>query len=81
MIIDSILDRKDGEPFGDVYDERQFYFDVMQYNDLTPDASSEITAAMDYGTDADVRASLCRYIDQNGYNPEIKNYINSRRWI
>ena len=81
MIIDLILDRKDGEPFGDVYDERQVYFDVMHYNDLTPDASSEITAAMDYGTDADVRASLCRYIDQNGYNPEIKNYINSRRWI
>lgn len=81
MIIDLILDRKDGEPFGDVYDARQFYFDVMQYNDLTPDASREITAAMDYGADADVRASLCRYIDSNGYNPEIKNYINSSMWI
>lgn len=81
MIIDLILDRKDGETFGDVYDARQFYFDVLQYIYLTKDASSEITSAMDYGTDADVRASLCRYIDQNGYNPEIKNYINSRRWI
>lgn len=81
MIIDLILDRKDGEPFGDAYDARQFYFDVMQYKYLTPEASEEITTAMDYGTDADVRASLCRYIDKNGYNPEIKNYINNRLWI
>ena len=58
-------------------DTGAYIFNMLK-NDVTED---EITAAMDYGTDADVRASLCRYIDQNGYNPEIKNYINSRRWI
>ena len=40
-----------------------------------------ITLAMDYGTEADVRKALCRYIDDNDYNEKIKDYINSRDWL
>ena len=77
MIIDLILDRKDG----DEYRAGDFYFEVLSYRDIWPDISDPITRAMDYGTEADVRRELCKYIDEQGYNPKIKKYINSVNWI
>lgn len=77
MIIDIILDRKDGEP----YNAKRFYLDIMGYADIWPDLANPITRAMDGGTNEDVRAALCNYIDECGYNPEIKNWINTQDWV
>ena len=73
MIIDRILDRKDGEP----YDAREFYNDMMLYGGNGID----IARAMDGGTNKDVQRELCKYIDDNDYNHRIKEYINKTRWI
>ena len=80
MIIDEILDRRDEDESGVkaewteeslryVYDEAmEFHFDYL-------------SRAIDGGTEADIRQALCRYIDENGYSPEIKEYVNSVRWL
>ena len=59
------------------YDPHTFYMDIMGYGEI----GNAITAAMDYGNEADVKAALCRYIDEQGYNPDIKVYINSVNWL
>lgn len=83
MIIDRILDRKDDEEYygEDLYNSRDFYYEMMDYSGLAGGAFDYITEAMDYGEDDDVKKALCRYIDENEYNPNIKNYINSRIWL
>lgn len=76
MIIDLILDRKDGQQ----YNAREFYSEISQYENIfgfRPD----ISRAIDGGINEDVQRALCAYIDANGYNPEIKNYINSVNWL
>lgn len=79
MIVDRILDRKDFEQDGimDYYNPRQFYYDMMEYGGH----GTEIARAMDYGTEEDVRKELCKYIDDCKYSPEIKDYINSVKWL
>lgn len=78
MIIDLILDRKGWEEDGYAsYNAHDFYYDVMRYGEIGED----ITMAMDYGEEADVRRELCNYVVRNGYNPAICNYINSRDWL
>ena len=77
MIIDCILDRKDGEQYGDRYDAGAFYRSVLRYGEIGED----ITRAMDYGTENDVRRELCAYIMANEYNPSICDYVNSREWL
>ena len=81
MIIDIILDRKEGEHTGEKYDPRAFYRAILGWIDLNPKPAGEITAAMDYGTNKDVRAALCRYIDAGDYNPALKDWINAREWV
>ena len=79
MIVDRILDRKGFEEDGvmDYYNPREFYYDMMAYGGYGDD----IARAMDYGTEDDVKRELCKYIDRNNYNPQIKDYINSVDWI
>nr|DAK83856.1 MAG TPA: hypothetical protein [Caudoviricetes sp.] len=77
MIIDLILDRKDGKP----YDPAEFYRAVTCYRDTWPDIADPITAAMDYGTDADVKRALCDYVRANAYSPKICDYINYVAWL
>ena len=75
MIIDLILDRKDGF----AYNAHDFYCDVMDYeNDFN--FNPIISRAMDSGTEKDVKNALCKYIKDNNYNPEICDYINSVKW-
>lgn len=75
MIIDLILDRKDGKE----YNAKQFYNRVMEYeNDMN---SFAISTALDSGNEKDIRKMLCIYITRNGYNPEICNFINELNWI
>lgn len=78
MIIDRILDRRDNERYNDFnYNAHDFYLDVLSYGRT----GDEITTAMDYLKEEDVKKALCNYIDNNEYNPLIKNYINARVWL
>lgn len=79
MIIDRILDRKDNEQYDgyDSYNAKQFYLDVLEYGRI----GDQITEAMDYGDEKDVKSALCRYIIDNDYNPEICTFICSKNWL
>ena len=78
MIIDRILDRHDDEKRGNFnYNAHDFYFSVFSYDGKHAD---DITRAMDAGTEEETRKALFNYIDDNGYNSSIKDYINSRIW-
>lgn len=74
MIIDIILDRKDGWE----YSQRDF-LDYCIANDFG-DYESIAVALMDNNEDK-VKQLLCEYIDRNEYNPEIKDYVNTVNWI
>ena len=73
MIIDLILDRKDGAP----YDAREFYNAVMEYGKV----GHLITEMMDEGTELEVKAAICRYIVDNGYDSKVCEYIISVNWL
>lgn len=73
MIIDLILERKDGVG----YKASEFYHDVMEYGEI----GFDIAGAMDNGKEQDIKQALCHYIDHNEYNPSIKQYINSVEWL
>ena len=73
MIIDLILDRKDG----DDYSPRDFYFNVMEYGE----PGYGITRAMDRGTNRDVQKALADYILDNEYNPALCGYVFSVDWL
>lgn len=71
MVIDLILDRKDGQE----YSAKKFYDRVSEYEAWT------IAEALDNGTEENVKASLCNYIIENGYPVTLFQYINSVDWI
>jgi hypothetical protein len=79
MIIDLILNRKDDDGAG--YNAKQFYGEVMGYGEIWPEMAHPIANALDCGENDDVQRELCRYIDEQGYNPDIKNYINAQDWL
>lgn len=83
MIVDLILDRKDNEELcgKDTYSAKYFYLYCMKYNAIFDGGYDYITLAMDYGTENDVKQALCKYIEEGEYNPKIKEYINSKKWI
>ena len=76
MIIDLILDRKDGK----TYDVYAFYHNVRQYENIFK-FDPDISIALDYGSESDIKEALKRYISKQGYNPNINNYIDSVNWI
>ena len=78
MIIDLILDRKDGYP----YDAHEFYNEIRDYERLGIGVSDErISIAMDYGDNRDVQRVLCEYIHRNSYPKEIQDYVRSQVWV
>lgn len=77
MIGDLICDRKDGEK----YKASEFYWAVMNYRETWPEWADAITRAMDGGTEEDVRRELCKYIDEAGWNAQVKDYICSVSWL
>lgn len=77
MIIDLILDRKDGV----TYSPRRLYDEIMDYCPIWPEIAHPIARAMECGTEEDVKRELCRYIDEQEYNPAIKDYINEVNWL
>lgn len=75
MIIDVILDRKAGCDYSPVYLIR--YTDTRVYGR----AFQYILDAFWDEDETAIRAALCRYIDAEGYNPDVKDYINSVNWL
>lgn len=75
MIIDNILDAKDG-----IYNAKEFY-EYAQQSESMFFPEYPISKAMDGGTNRDVQREICKYIDENGYNPEIKTFVNSFTWV
>lgn len=78
MIVDLILDRRDGMKRGeDCYKPHDFYFDCLAYGNI----SAGITQAMDEGTEHDVKRELIKYVVGNNYSLDIVDYILSVWWI
>jgi len=75
MIIDKILDRKDGIP----YNANSFYNEMSKY--AHDNGNYLIPNAMGMGTEIDVKNALCDYIIENDYNVDICKYINGQDWI
>lgn len=71
MIIDKILDRKDGEK----YNAREFY---LYCN--SDEIGWDIARAMDAGTNEDVIAEIDLYLVNNGYLPEDVATWNKYAW-
>ena len=77
MIIDKILDAAEGS-----YDARDFYNYAMEHESIfDPSDEYPISTALDSGSNDDVRRELCRYIDNNDYNKNIKRFVNKFNWI
>lgn len=74
MIIDAILDRKDGLP----YTEKEARY---IYNQATFFGMDYLARAFDIGTNEDCQKALAKYIDDNEYNESIKNYVFSVNWV
>lgn len=77
MIIDRILDRKDGEKYNPI----KFYYDCMRYSSVFDGIGDGITRAMDSGSENDVKHELCIYLIENDYNLDICGYVHSVNWI
>lgn len=78
MIIDLILDRKNGRR----YSAHDFYLEVRKYERLGVGTHCEdISIAMDYGDNRDVQRVLCQYIQRNRYPEDIEDYIRSQVWV
>lgn len=77
MIIDVILDRYDDEARGvHEYSAHEFYIAMLSYGG----SGDLISRAMDAGDEEAVKEEIKYYIDRNGYNPDIKNYIDAKTW-
>lgn len=89
MIIDVILERKEqgGLFVGSdehkgmlklvAYEPRLFYKKIEVYGPI----AHGICEAMDTGDEFDVKSELVSYIQQNGYNSDLKDYIRNVRWL
>lgn len=77
MLIDLILDRKDGAKF----DSCTFAFEVNDYREIFPELIQPIMDAIQSKQEQRVKYALCGYVLESGYNPEICDYINSVAWL
>lgn len=71
MIIDEILNAKDGEWFDlkNMYDQAMFF------------GFFDLASAIDGGENKDIQRNLCKYIDSEEYNTELKYFINNFDWL
>lgn len=76
MIIDLILDRKDGS----LYDVNKAYKYIKEETELFG-LDNDIVEAFEKVDNTLIQQALCKYIDNQGYNSEIKDYINSVNWL
>lgn len=78
MVIDEILERcSDVEKGIDdwTYDKAKRLYDAAEQ-----EGEFDITYMLDYGDEKDLKAALCRFIDEKGEDPEIKEFINAVNW-
>ena len=76
MIIDLILDRKDGTP----YRPTDFTRRLTEYGETWPEMTAPILDAFQHGTNGTIKAALCQYVIAQGYSPAICDYICSVKW-
>ena len=82
MIIDMVLDRKDYYEQGhDVYNAGRFYNYCMMESSVFNGIGDKITSAMDYGENDDVQRAICDYINEQGYNPKICEFVREVNWL
>jgi hypothetical protein len=53
----------------------------MEYGGVFGEIAFKIARAMDMGEEEDIKRELRNYIIEQGYNPEICDYINSVNWL
>ena len=75
MIIDIILDRKDGAIS---YNANKHLKAIYDY--ATDAGMTELATAVDGGTEDDVKAALMRFISESGYPTALLDFISSARW-
>lgn len=76
MIIDLILDRK----AGCLYDVNKAYKYIKEESEILG-LDNDIVEAFEKADNALIQQALCKYIDTQGYNSEIKDYVNSVNWL
>lgn len=74
MIIDLILDRKDGKE----YNKEAFFSEVLEYS--KEGNFYDLANAFGLGSEKEVKEALCSYVIRNDYNPTICEFINSNNW-
>lgn len=74
MIIDTIMDRRDGCAYG--HDDMTYMHEEAETFGFV-----DLARALDSGSEDDIRRELCRYIDDGGYRQDVKKYVNSVDWI
>lgn len=75
MIIDSILDRKAGFTYNEE-EELQYMYDMATLHSM-----DYLAAALDGGSDLDIKKALAKYVIENNYNIDIIDYIYSVKWL
>lgn len=75
MIIDAILDRKDGLPYNEEETLKYIYDESLMFG------FDYIGQALDYGDNAAVQDALAKYIIDNNYNPDLVEYVKSQIWL
>lgn len=76
MLIDVILDRRDGVE----YDPRELYSYLQEEGEVFP-FYWDYARIMDEGTEEEMREALCEYVRQHGYRSELCEYIRSMEWL
>ena len=74
MIIDAILDRKACGAFTN--DDVEYITDEAEIFNF-----NYIIDAFRTQDNVRIREALCKYIDEQNYNPEIKGFVNSVNWV
>lgn len=75
MIIDLILNRKDGSK----YNAKELYNYAINCQDVV--GANRIANALDNGDEQDVKNALCSYIVKNDYSLKICDYILKNNWL
>ena len=80
MVIDKIFDRMSGSE----YFPTEFYHYAMAESEIFDGMFDELTRAMDFGTEDDVRRELKKYIAGQGvtpFNVEVCKFIDGVSWL
>lgn len=77
MIIDLILDRKDGKE----YNPKAFYYNVKKYFNVFPEITKPIINAFHDKNEDNIQLELGYYIINEGYDTGLLEYILKNKWL